>query len=477
MASEGYNNTFPKRRPLRERDSLKKDTDYSHDTFGNAADTSKQTPFKLSERIKTSNTTKPPKPERVQERGKYALPETDKSVLRKKDSNTNNASVNIDKAKEDSQSTKSLPLSGGTKTVSNPSNKTPLADKTNRPTKAQVRKFEKIKEDYDREEDKRSHEKFDAHYLSKVIRQQLDREERKLFADWFRNEVWGPIDEAQNTETPLNTLLDLVKKTKFNNITELHGLMWEFNKRAQPIFPLGRDRYKNTYLLAQSTEMLTSHEEDADYLSYRDQIRHDQKRHYKGIHPDDQHETMPQALLGINYHVEPVAQGRERRAKDLPLISDKVGKPSNSANGSGFMFYQLGDLTIYLGHKRLQEVHKELRAGKPYPSASDWVPTGFAVVVRINSEYQAGAVYIIYNFFPKELDGVPLHSTNDISWGRIPNGVSQEQFSVAKIADSIDELGMEKEFHFDIKCFHEPELVPVNKNKDGQIFRSFVASK
>ncbi len=101
--------------------------------------------------------------------------------------------------------------------------------------------------------------------------------------------------------------------------------------------------------------------------------------------------------------------------------------------------------------------------------AQSWRNTGFVVVPDITSG-RAGAVYLIYNFWRvNPPDDERDYINDDFSWGSLERYEEDaDQFSVAKITNSLEDLG---EYH---KCLltnrltHEPGIVPVVQSAPGQ---------
>lgn len=82
---------------------------------------------------------------------------------------------------------------------------------------------------------------------------------------------------------------------------------------------------------------------------------------------------------------------------------------------------------------------------------------------------------------PSNDTGERGHVHHDDDWGYLPEldedgqvqidgGQSEEdQFSVAKIADSLDDLKADYEFHFEHKLKHEPQFVRVVKSGEEHL--------
>lgn len=100
----------------------------------------------------------------------------------------------------------------------------------------------------------------------------------------------------------------------------------------------------------------------------------------------------------------------------------------------------------------------------------NWRETGLALVSDV-TDGKPGAVYFIYDFYPfiPNLDQF-LHIDNDFEWGFLPKDEEiEEQFSCAKIADSLDELNENYQFQWGKRYQYEVELVPAVQNPDGTL--------
>ena len=139
----------------------------------------------------------------------------------------------------------------------------------------------------------------------------------------------------------------------------------------------------------------------------------------------------------------------------------------------GFVFVQIGMLELCDDEEVNQDSLTIQRAAK-----SQWHETGFAVVVEVQEYNKAGAVVFIYNFFPIDHHdaGERYHTTYERKWGRLWYRCP-EQFSVARIADSVDDLGWGKTLAFDIWARHEVELVTVTLTGEGHPVRRMVEHK
>ncbi|KAI9773593.1 MAG: hypothetical protein M1840_006867 [Geoglossum simile] len=100
-----------------------------------------------------------------------------------------------------------------------------------------------------------------------------------------------------------------------------------------------------------------------------------------------------------------------------------------------------------------------------------WLPTGFCVVMRFTKSGIANGLYLIYDFYPKnDLDSREKR-TEDDNWGRLPGDGTNEQFSLARLADQITELRFGRTFHLTEVLDYPIELVRAVKTPDNTIIR------
>ncbi|KAF5613555.1 uncharacterized protein FSUBG_764 [Fusarium subglutinans] len=161
----------------------------------------------------------------------------------------------------------------------------------------------------------------------------------------------------------------------------------------------------------------------------------------------------------------------------IPSTTERMHANIRATRESGpqdFVFAQLGMLWTFTGD------WKKARQGNPNDDKrGEWNPNGFAVVVRLSPKGEPGKVYALRhpNAVPQlekiEDDLIEIwkqegnkKSTNKRGFmlkhykpGH-PHPKSDSSFWIAKIADSIQELGSyEREFEFKIVPSNEPQIV------------------
>jgi len=144
-------------------------------------------------------------------------------------------------------------------------------------------------------------------------------------------------------------------------------------------------------------------------------------------------------VLGVNTDNNPVwpPDRRDEARNGEPTRTTE----SDEVDENGFPFHQFGKLQY------CEVEGQEYRKRYPTPVAADeaeWEDTGFFTVIRISSFGRQNGIYAIFDWFPITRDDgtgeewrFRVH-TKDGRWGILPG--HQTPISVAKIADSVDDL-------------------------------------
>lgn len=194
----------------------------------------------------------------------------------------------------------------------------------------------------------------------------------------------------------------------------------------------------------------------------------------KTLEHEPTEEVLSDSVLSVNTNVEFVRPsqnpGRSRRKINLTDESEKSNDSAEMDNRSeGFIFQQLGELEYSVDLKVTNKTTmQELDQAK-------WEASGFFVGVEINrSNGRAGPVHIIFDFFPvDDVEGDRFHMDNEHLWGHLPP--HKGQIGLAKIAESVRDLGLQHEIQLKDVYNHEPELVPVLRSHTGTFVRSMVS--
>ena len=196
---------------------------------------------------------------------------------------------------------------------------------------------------------------------------------------------------------------------------------------------------------------------------------------------NDARKQMPDNIMGISDNVEPGLPRltwRRRRNQNFSEESTESTESDDYNPNAFHIFHQIGSLMYYVGNFKANP-EKAMRDEK------NWAETGFAVVSDVTPG-RARGVWLIFDFYPFDDTGERCHFPNDFDWGYLPeldkfgkpqsdgDQTEEDQFSVAKIADSLSDLGADYEFKFEHKLKHEPEFVRVVKSGEGHLLRQLV---
>ncbi len=183
--------------------------------------------------------------------------------------------------------------------------------------------------------------------------------------------------------------------------------------------------------------------------------------------PSTDHELLPTQFLGLNTTVqshEP-ALPPNRRAANLSERSTRSAE-SDDIESPGFVFHELGTLQ-YQEFETVDEMPTTLEEGDD--CALDWEPTGFCVVARLGAFGHIDGVYIVYNMFPNDEYGDRKQVIHG-AWG-IPPNPPGEQFSCARIGDTLGDFGFVFELAWLDKIEHPVELVRAVRSSTGGAMR------
>ena len=103
------------------------------------------------------------------------------------------------------------------------------------------------------------------------------------------------------------------------------------------------------------------------------------------------------------------------------------------------------------------------------------MPTGFRVVVRFGRDGAANGIYIIYDFYPEDAWGDRETKIPGYYWGHLPDHKSNQQFSIAKLADTIMELRFGRTFTLTEVLDYPVEIVRAMKTPEDAIIRATIA--
>ncbi|KAI5859981.1 hypothetical protein GGS23DRAFT_583344 [Durotheca rogersii] len=197
-------------------------------------------------------------------------------------------------------------------------------------------------------------------------------------------------------------------------------------------------------------------------------IPHDQNCSYRTL--DGTEELMSGCILGVNTTIQP-------REPALPVscrnanLSERSTRSAESDDDDtpGFIFFQLGTLQ-YAWHNHednwSSDIAEEVAATMDDDDDGnvDWLDTEFYLVARLGQSGRTTGVYAIYNMFQTYGNSCYRRQIVHDQWGILPplyGGGERQQFSMARIGDTLGCLGYGKPLVLEEKVEHPVELVRV----------------
>ncbi|KAJ4269509.1 hypothetical protein NW762_001170 [Fusarium torreyae] len=284
-----------------------------------------------------------------------------------------------------------------------------------------------------------------------------DPKDRDGFVDWLLERARIGSERLDYQIQP-RELLDTIAKINFLSNTQAGKFHWTMEMCNVPFIILGQatfDSVSTCYGLQIGTEYLWPN------LS------------------SDEPDVTKNNILAINLAVEVPVNNATSTSKPNPVSSllhieenkKFLGEPVRDHHifsPEHFVFVQLGALCVFTG-----DWTEALKEGGLNPiNKGPWEHNNFGVALRIDARGNPGAVYVIYNFYEcdPDLRADPDENDSDQYPGRERRANSldtrlvapgcKERFAVAKIANSLYELGdIEKRFEFEVVASGERQIV------------------
>ncbi|MCJ1247775.1 hypothetical protein MMC30_004990 [Trapelia coarctata] len=255
------------------------------------------------------------------------------------------------------------------------------------------------------------------------------------YFDWSAAPLRKIIENEQRYCPTRDGFFERLRNTDYRDAKQIFSLQGFCSGTHMPVLLLGRDKGVQYKLIPGG--LLTEPE----------------------INWKDKRPMMHHNVLGINLHIEPKCEALGRMKRRFHGEDPEEFR----------ILHQIGGVMCYDGD------FSKVKAAPGATSGRKWLETGFALASDVTSG-KPGAVYLIYDFFPfiPSLEKCK-HIDNDYEWGFLPKDEENEdQFSCAKIADSLDDLNGDYEFQWGKRYSYEVELVPAVQNPDGTLDRQLV---
>ncbi|KAK3348806.1 hypothetical protein B0T25DRAFT_546561 [Lasiosphaeria hispida] len=202
-------------------------------------------------------------------------------------------------------------------------------------------------------------------------------------------------------------------------------------------------------------------------------MSHDQNCGYRTL--DGTEELIDGSILGVNMTIQPrePALPASRRNANLSEQSTRSAE-SDDDHAPGFIFFQLGILQ-YTWHNQEDNWSSDIAEGVAANMGGDdddddddddvnWLDTNFYLVARLGPSGCTTGIYAIYDMFQAYGDSCHRRQIVHDRWGILPppySGGQTQQFSMARIGDTLGCLGYGKPLVLEEKVEHPVELVRV----------------
>ncbi|KAK0707069.1 hypothetical protein B0T26DRAFT_729057 [Lasiosphaeria miniovina] len=234
---------------------------------------------------------------------------------------------------------------------------------------------------------------------------------------------------------PPNEFVDMIRKTNFANEGSSAEFLFSMEMLNNPFLILGESEFGGVctgFGLQPGPAYLCPN------LDTMDEISTD--RYLLGINTN----------VNVDYTSTPTDSRSSPKKRRQERSSGEDSTRSTTSEdfdvGNGFVFAQVGALYHFAG-PNWKETEPNMVIKGP------WKPTGFGVVVQVDERGRPGSVYIIFNFYEwDDESGDRKHTAVTDESGKVLPEIGRlhekctKTFTVAKIANSLKDLGPDKRF-------------------------------
>ncbi|KAK2739903.1 hypothetical protein FQN55_009076 [Onygenales sp. PD_40] len=286
------------------------------------------------------------------------------------------------------------------------------------------------------------------HALGPIIKKKYpNKEDADAFHNWHGERIRKnrPSLWMFAPPTPRADLIAMFDTMNYNNKLQRAKLVSTIYKNVVPWIPVGTSSEGDVYRIVPKPYGL----------------RPDQPN------PKTDRELASPNVLGVNLNVQPQYPSHRRKANYSEQSTQS--NESDDPMDSGFVFHQIG----MLEWAAADEDERKTLAGV---ADCQWYDTDFGVVMRIDRSGVPAGVYIIYDFYvssmaPPDKRVFERPSTNS-SWGQLPD--LPGRIAVAKIADSLSELSLDRPLSPEVVADYPVELVRVAVGMGDSLIRATV---
>ncbi|KAI9864087.1 MAG: hypothetical protein M1813_003404 [Trichoglossum hirsutum] len=267
-----------------------------------------------------------------------------------------------------------------------------------------------------------------------------DRADRLAYYAWSQERANNAY--AQET-TPIEPadLEKMIDTINYNNDVDRGKLVSAIEQTVVPWLPVGKHENGGIYRILPGAYGLRPDQPD----------------------PETDRTLVSINVLGVNTNVQPRIPLQSRKA-NFPEESTQSNE-SDDPETEGFVFQQIGTLQ-YWGddEENFQSLEDD--------ADETWLYTKFCAAVRLGRNGTADGIYIFYDFYPEnEDDDERDWKSDDKYWGILRKDRTRQQFSMAKLSNTMSELRFEKTFTLTEALDYPVEIVRAVKSPEGTLIR------
>jgi hypothetical protein len=268
--------------------------------------------------------------------------------------------------------------------------------------------------------------------------------DRMAYYDWSDARADKRLNEREMTNISPEELTEMLATMNFNSDIARGKLVNVLERSVVPWLPVGRDRAGTIYRIVPGARGLLPDQQD----------------------PKTNRELVSMNVLGVNTNVQLKIPSRRRKAN----FSEESTRSNESDDYdyAGFVFHQIGNLEYWADDPENLRSYEDAAKGT-------WLPTQFYAVMRFGRNGAANGVYVIYDFYPEDEYLEERRKIDDDDWGYLPRDLTDQQITLAKIANEITDLKFGRTFDFAEALDYPVELVRAMKTPENTIIRVTVA--
>lgn len=282
------------------------------------------------------------------------------------------------------------------------------------------------------------------------------REDRMAYYEWSSQTAEKQTAEA-NIPISRKDLQSLLHNINYNYPLDRGRLVDAIDRAVVPWLPVGCDKNGEIYRIVPAAYGLRADQEN----------------------PKTHLEVLSNNVLGVNTNLPALYSSSKSKSRlsegspsskesDFPERSTKSNDTDDPDIG-GFVFHQIGVIERWGDEPENLTSYDDAAKGP-------WMPTGFFAVVRFGRSGYGNGIYIIQDFYPRDVNGKRETRIRGDHWGYLAGPDATARFSMVKIANTITELKFGRVLNFEE--FHKDpvELVRAVKIAGDKVSRVIVTN-